>query len=463
MVQGQIFKDIADAIREKDGSSELMKITDMPQKIRDIPQGGDERPDAPLNDVMFIDYDGTCLFSYSAEDFLQLSEMPTPPEHDILLFEKWNHTRDEIVTQLQTTGAVIVGALYLTKDEKTHVFIDIPEDNVTLHFFIGCYSTGQVHEIEFGDGEMFVGTMRGSYTAICSHTYSTAGTYEVKFKYDDTYPSYYTTMGRSGVAGPYFISTRSANNTNGGTYVRAWIKKIYFGYQVTNNWCTSSGPAYLQNLECMSTHSRLTHSGIGYMPYLKGLVLAQVTGSSGGIKSLKAISIPPKTYSFSTISGYTQTLIKKIVIPPNCVGYSSGWASNQYAEEIIIGTGVTISEISYSGAKRIIFNDGIIIGTGSGYFDYNYYLEEVIFKGSPDKIGAKMFYSSSLLRVVDLSNCTSVPTLANTNAFSSYASYELIVPDELYDTWITSTNWSSAGVLANIVKKSESSKYGGSA
>jgi hypothetical protein len=42
---------------------------------------------------------------------------------------------------------------------------------------------------------------------------------------------------------------------------------------------------------------------------------------------------------------------------------------------------------------------------------------------------------------IDLSDCTQVPTLSSTNAFGSSAL--ILVPESLYDEWISTTNWSS--------------------
>ena len=39
----------------------------------------------PHNDVNFFDYDGTIVASYSASDFLALTEMPSNPTHDGLV------------------------------------------------------------------------------------------------------------------------------------------------------------------------------------------------------------------------------------------------------------------------------------------------------------------------------------------------------------------------------------------
>jgi hypothetical protein len=54
----------------------------------------------------------------------------------------------------------------------------------------------------------------------------------------------------------------------------------------------------------------------------------------------------------------------------------------------------------------------------------------------------------------DFSTHTSVPTLSNTNAFQNIPTdCKIIVPDNLYDTWIAATNWSTYS--SNIIKKSD--------
>ena len=54
----------------------------------------------------------------------------------------------------------------------------------------------------------------------------------------------------------------------------------------------------------------------------------------------------------------------------------------------------------------------------------------------------------------DFSALTTVPSLSATNAFTNIPSdCKIIVPDALYDTWISATNWST--YASYIIKKSE--------
>ena len=55
---------------------------------------------------------------------------------------------------------------------------------------------------------------------------------------------------------------------------------------------------------------------------------------------------------------------------------------------------------------------------------------------------------------MNFSQATAVPTLSNVNAFNSTnATYKIVVPDALYSSWTTASNWSS--IASHIVKASE--------
>jgi hypothetical protein len=57
----------------------------------------------------------------------------------------------------------------------------------------------------------------------------------------------------------------------------------------------------------------------------------------------------------------------------------------------------------------------------------------------------------------DFSHHTAVPTLANANAFTGIPSdCKIIVPDALYDKWVSATNWST--YASYIIKKTDWNK-----
>ncbi|MBR7042325.1 MAG: hypothetical protein IKI04_02365 [Bacilli bacterium] len=89
---------IADAIRTKGGTnSSLVFPTGFVSAIQNIPTSS-----APIEvaekDVNFIDYDGTILYSYTAQEAQALTELPANPTHTGLTSHGWNWTLAEIKT-----------------------------------------------------------------------------------------------------------------------------------------------------------------------------------------------------------------------------------------------------------------------------------------------------------------------------------------------------------------------------
>lgn len=81
-------------------------------------------------------------------------------------------------------------------------------------------------------------------------------------------------------------------------------------------------------------------------------------------------------------------------------------------------------------------------------------LASVVIPDSVTSIGSNSFYSCSGMAFYDFRASKSVPTLSNTNAFTDIPSdCKIVVPDSLYDSWKTATNWST--YASKMVKASE--------
>jgi hypothetical protein len=95
-----------------------------------------------------------------------------------------------------------------------------------------------------------------------------------------------------------------------------------------------------------------------------------------------------------------------------------------YLTEVTIGSGVTV-------LNQYLFTNCT-------------YLKKVIIRGNITTINKYAFNFCSKVEYYDFTNCTAVPTLSATNAFASISSStKIYVPDALYDSWKTATNWTT--------------------
>lgn len=137
--------------------------------------GGGASTSSKPNDVTFIDYDGTILYSYSLEEAQALTELPTLPTHDGLVCQGWNWTL-EVIKALN--HPVTVGAMYITDNGATRLRIRIATvGRMTVPLYIGQTVANGV-SIDWGDGSV-AETLAGTGNVNTSHTYAETGDYVI--------------------------------------------------------------------------------------------------------------------------------------------------------------------------------------------------------------------------------------------------------------------------------------------
>lgn len=85
----------------------------------------------------------------------------------------------------------------------------------------------------------------------------------------------------------------------------------------------------------------------------------------------------------------------------------------------------------------------------SSMFYSCYSLKKVVLGQISSKVrsSSSWFYDCKALEVIHFKDATSIPTLSATNAFYSVPSTcKVVIPDALYDSWTTATNWSAINV-----------------
>jgi hypothetical protein len=110
--------------------------------------------------------------------------------------------------------------------------------------------------------------------------------------------------------------------------------------------------------------------------------------------------------------------------------------------------------VEYNGIGGEVTIPKGVIAIGEDAFGCHSEITSVVIPESVTVIGNGAFSGCVGVAYYDFAQCTSVPTLLNTNAFSSIASdCKIVIPDSLYEEWTVATNW--ATYEAKIVKASE--------
>lgn len=144
-------------------------------------------------------------------------------------------------------------------------------------------------------------------------------------------------------------------------------------------------------------------------------------------------------FSYSDLSKVTE-----IYFPDSVTSLGVGCFTNILLENcnITFGSGITFIPAGlFQYAKNKADNY-----TSKVYFRFN---------GDVTSIANEAFGSVKGARLFDFRNCTSVPTLGALSGITSYTTrnFTIVVPDALYDSWRTATNWST--IKSKIKKVSE--------
>ena len=436
---------VADAIRSKGGTSDALVFPDgfvsAISAIQTGEGGGSETaPSAKWDDVTFIDYDGSVLYSYTLAESQALTELPALPAHDGLVCQGWNWTLDAIKS---LNRPVTVGAMYITDDGATMLHIRIATDGrMTVPLYIGQTVANGV-SIDWGDGSA-VETLAGTGNVNTSHTYAEPGDYVISLIPDDG-----CTMSFGAGSSSYCVMGATADN---GIVYCNMLQEVYIGKNVTSigtyafSRCHSLAsiaiPDSVTSIEgyafsnCYSLASITIPDSVtsirGYA-FINCYSLASITipdsvtviadYAFSGCYSLASITIPD---SVTSIEGYAFS---------NC----SSLASITIPDSV---TSIGSNAFYYCFSLASITIPYNVTSISSNTFYYCYSLASITIPDSVTSIGGKTFYYCSGMRYFDFSAFSSIPTLQYSSAFQNIPSdCQMLIPAALFDAWSTATNW----------------------
>jgi hypothetical protein len=469
--------DIKQAIINKGGVIDG-NIGSWASAINNIPSGGGGGSSSGKGDVTFYDYDGTILHSFSKDEFLALNELPSLPIQPGLTCQGWNYDITNAKTYVEEYGKLDIGATYITDDGKTRLYIKIAADGrMTVPLYFSQTKANGV-TIDWGDGSA-TQTLSGTGNKNTSHTYTSIGDYCITLTVASG-----CTLGLGNNSSSYCVMGSTGNN--GKVYCNM-LQKVEIGAGITSignyafHYCYSLSSIVIPNSvtsivnyafrDCYSLSSVTipkSVTSIGDHAFYKCYSLSSIVipnsvtriGSNEfyNCYSLSSIVIPNSVTRIGDKAFYNCYSLSSIVIPnsvTSIVNYAFYYCYS--LSSVVIPNSVTsIGDSAFQNCCSLssVVIPNSVTSIGSYAFCFCYSLSSVMIPKSVTSIGSYAFQNCYGVAFFDFSNHTSVPTLSSTNAFSSIPSdCKIIVPDNLYNTWIAATNWST--YASYIVKASE--------
>lgn len=461
--------DVADAIRYKKNTTDKINPQDFSSEIRDIWADGsvvinqeksieviggnsvDVFPDSGYTglgkvsitakngniltkDVNFYDYDGTLLYSYSKDEFLNYGTMPTLPTREGLICQEWNYTYDEVVDCCNRCGECIVGATYITDDGKTRMYVRINSLNKyqnRVNFTIYKNRNNDAGlVVNWGDGTEETFTKNTYFSP--SHSYTETGDYIISLEAKDKngYQLYFLNDNRNEV---YKLEL--------GAYVHGVVahygnfREINLPKGYTPIAFNDFASNLIQSIVIPNGCTTVATDSFIYNP-LRFISLPMSVTELGDINSTRTCMISTLIIPNSSTNLNIKLLpeCKKVITSANFAGYSDG--ISYHLEELILTDDVTYIEgiSSYVLRKLILSNNLQSIGSVNyDTLEHSEALQRIDYPKSLRNI--KKEYSFGTAQIHRIHNFTEHEVVPVKEAALDY-DCDIVVPSELFDKWI---------------------------
>ena len=488
---------------------------------------GGSTPSEPSDNtaVIFADYDGNLIDTWTKDEVASKTSLPTPPAHTGLVFEGWNWTLEDIKTD--TTGQVItVGPFYHTESGMTEIDIHLDEaTGKTINFHNLLYYSS-VLSVDWGDGNTNIEN---------THTYLNYGNYTIKIglsSEDALDLSYKQTSQDWAVKEIRYASnvndisalyhrnlrrvalTETINNYQNWTFTEAPIVQLTLknGVRVPQLFTDGKSLKYVAVAKTSKfTYTSMNMNASLYLEYvyvptenvkswflgrkvkkytipssatsivdyafqncssLQSITIPDGVTSIGinafsGCYSLQSITIPDGVTSIGSYAFSGCYSLQSITIPSNVTSIgSNAFQSCSSLQSINIPSGVT--SIGNSGFQSCSSLQSITIPSnvtsiGSYAFSGCYSLYKAKINSSVEIKNSSYRFGGSYLTVFyDFSECSAVPVLSASSGIQEKDYVSaIIVPDALYDEWIAATNWVAYASKIKKVSEVETSEVAG--
>ena len=422
------LKKVADAIRAKGNTTDPLAYPDeFVTAIGNIQAGGGS---AAEGDITFYDYEGTIVESWTLAELATKTALPAYPSHEGLICQGWNWSLADLKS---TNRKMNVGAMYITDDGKTRIYIHLEEGRTSP--MLGVCPNGTV-TVDWGDGttpDTLTGTSTSTVKWTPTHNYAAPGDYVIKLTVSGTMGFYGSaTYNQYGAILRYSSGTDPRNQL-----YHSCVKRLEVGDGVGD--IGSETFWYCYALTSITLPNSVTN--IGNRAFMNCYALTSITLPNSvtnigtrvfmNCYALTSVSIPSGVTSVGQYVFYNNYSLTSVSIPEGVTSIGSDAFSSCYAL-----TSVSIPE----GVTSI----------GSGTFNNCSSLTSIAVPNGVTSILEEAFYScralvslylpNSLVSIPDdmLHNCCSLTSVSipegvtsiGSNAFSScYALTSVSIPE----------------------------------
>jgi len=256
------------------------------------------------SDVIFYDYDGTVVASYSAADFANLSAMPANPTHTGLTAQGWNWSLSDAKAYVASYGKLNIGQMYITSDGKTRIYCVITEDDLSPILYLNLNDDTEL-DIDWGDNSDHTTWTSGDGADSESHDYSDAGSYTISITV---------------VSGSFEFSPGHDSETY-------FPRKIELGTGITN----IGSMYYFVELTSITIPNGVTEMGTNALSYCNALSSVTLPNGVTTIEddafswssALSSISIPSSVTSIESNAFCSCSALSSITIPSSVTSIGS--------------------------------------------------------------------------------------------------------------------------------------------
>lgn len=410
-------------------------------------------PEMRADGVNFIDYDGTVIATYAKNAWLE--ELPTPPEHDGLIFQGWNYTLEELQDFASFEAApLVVGALYNTEGGAIRIKVRAEADGtVRLRFT----QSGAPAVIDWGDGTIERNSTVPA-TVDFTHTYLPAGA------------PYTITISKTAEA-TAVVPGQTGNDTSFiVTSADVHVESVNIG-DIATTWTTGALKAI--DMAAISLHGGFVGSAstlrvFQYCAELSALVLPRTIAMGqyfcDACYSLARVSLPP-TISELPMYAFQKTGIEIISAPNAAIIWTNAFnectklrayylpkvaslGGTNFASTTDMAVPVAFPMLTSLGANTF-YRSGITIAhlygvesIGASAFSDCYRLTDVFVPAGTTEIQQKAFFNCTALKSLYMAGATP-PTLGFNALNSTPSTLVISVPAGAGDAYKAATNWSA--------------------